>query len=215
MKVSLKEHGIIAIMRGIPDDKLIPVAEALYDGGIRVIECTFEHDKDDCIERLQRKISILKSRFGSTMMIGAGTVLSVEEVEKAYEAGAEIIVTPNTKIDVVKKTKERDMVAVIGALTPTEIVEAYDAGADIVKIFPGGNIGVDYFKSIRGPLGYIPMAAVGNIKVENIEEFAKAGAVGFGIGSPLIPKEAVENERYDKIRALAEEYSRLFIKFIL
>lgn len=210
MKQYVKENGIIAIVRGLSKDKLIPVAKALYEGGIRMIECTIDHTEENPLNSVQGKIRLLKKEFGDNMMVGAGTVLSEEEVLGVYEAGAQLIVTPTINTAVVKCAKYKGMVTVIGALTPTEAQTAYEAGADFVKIFPAGNLGVDYFKSIKAPLAHIPMMAVGGVSIADIETFMKAGAVGFGIGSPLIPKADVENGNYDHIKEIAKEYTSLY-----
>lgn len=215
MNKDIRKEGIIAIMRGIPYDKLISVAQALYDGGIRIIECTFEQEKEEAEEIFKQKIQLLKNYFGDKMMIGAGTVLTESQVQVAYEVGCELIITPNTNRNIIAKIKENNMIAIIGALTPSEIVEAKEAGADFVKVFPAGNLGVKYFSSIKAPLSHIPMLAVGSIGLEEVREFTKAGVLGFGIGSPLVPPKAVEEEDYVRIQRLAEEYVRCFSKSIV
>jgi Entner-Doudoroff aldolase len=129
------------------------------------LEFTFDHLNKNCIEDNMKKLKITKEYFGDKVCIGAGTVLTVEEVEKAIKAGAEFIISPNTNIDVIKRVNELGKVSMPGALTPTEAVMAYDAGADYVKLFPAGELGKDYIKALMSPLQHIPFIAVGGIEV--------------------------------------------------
>lgn len=210
MKVDIREEGIIAILRNIPCNKITSVVQALYDGGIRIAECTFEQEKEGPEEILVEKVRILKKHFGDCMMIGAGTVLTENQVEAAHRAGCELIITPNTDTAVIKRAKKYSMTTVIGAVTPTEIVQAKEAGADFVKIFPAGALGTGYFSAIKAPLSHIPMLAVGGIGKNDLKSFMKAGAEGFGIGSPLIPRSAVIGGDYNQIKKLAEDYVQCY-----
>ena len=202
----IREGKVVAILRGMPEEKLIPIAEALYEGGIRMIECTFDHSRADCIEANCRMISALAKHFGERMQVGAGTVLTEEEVEATVQAGGAFIISPNVDEKVIKKTRKLGAVSMPGALTPTEIVAAWNAGAHFVKLFPAGDMGAAYMKSVRAPLKHIPMLAVGGITPENIPEFLAAGAVGFGVGSPLLPKAAIEAGDYQAITARARKF---------
>ncbi|MFU0831467.1 MAG: hypothetical protein ACFWUC_00770 [Oscillospiraceae bacterium] len=193
-------------MRGIPLEKIIPAAKAVYDGGVRVIECTFEQDTVDPCAVLRRKLSNLTNTFGDKMLIGAGTVLTPEQVQTAYDAGARMIVTPNTNREVIELSKKLGMTTVIGAMTPTEIAQAYAFGADYIKIFPASHLGASYIKSVTAPLSHIPLLAVGGIHPQNIPEFIQAGVKGFGIGTPLFPKQAIDRENYEQITTLAHEF---------
>lgn len=205
---SVYEGKVVAILRGVQEDRLISIAEALYEGGIRMIECTFDHSRADCIEANCRMISMLAKHFAGRMHVGAGTVLTKEEVDATVQAGGEFIISPNVDEAVIRHTREIGAVSMPGALTPTEIVNAWKAGAHFVKVFPAGDMGVSYLKSVRAPLKHIPMLAVGGITPENIPEFKKVGACGFGVGSPLLPKDAVEKGDY---RAIAER-ARQFVE---
>lgn len=203
---SVYEGKVVAILRGVREDKLIPIAEALYEGGIRMIECTFDHSREDCIEANCRMISMLAEHFAGRVHVGAGTVLTIEEVDATAAAGGEFIISPNVDEAVIKHTCEIGAVSMPGALTPTEIVNAWKAGAHFVKVFPAGDMGVSYMKSVRAPLKHIPMLAVGGVTPENIPEFTKAGACGFGVGSPLLPKDAVEKGDYEAIARRAAQF---------
>lgn len=200
------EGKVVAILRGVQEDKLIPVAEALYEGGIRMIECTFDHSREDCIEANCRMIAALAKHFAGRMHVGAGTVLTAEEVDATVQAGGEFIISPNVDEAVIRRTRELGAVSMPGALTPTEIVSAWRAGAHFVKLFPAGDLGAGYMKSVRAPLKHIPMLAVGGITPENIPEFTGAGAVGFGVGSPLLPRDAVEKGDYRTVADRARKF---------
>ena len=203
---SVYEGKVVAILRGVAEDKLIPIAEALYEGGIRMIECTFDHSREDCIEANCRMISMLAQHFAGRIHVGAGTVLTTEEVDATAAAGGEFIISPNVDEAVIRRSREIGAVSMPGAMTPTEIVNAWKAGAHFVKVFPAGDMGVSYMKSVRAPLKHIPMLAVGGITPENIPEFTKAGACGFGVGSPLLPKGAAENGDYAAITERARQF---------
>ena len=203
---SIYEGKIVAILRGVPEEQLLPIAEALYEGGIRMIECTFDHLKEDCIAANCRMISLLAKHFEGSIHVGAGTVLTSEEVEATIRVGGEFIISPNVDEEVICRTRELGAVSMPGALTPTEIVKAWKAGAHFVKVFPAGELGASYMKSVRAPLKHIPMLAVGGITPENIPDFIRAGACGFGVGSPLLPKGAAEKGDYAAITERARQF---------
>lgn len=138
--------------------------------------------------------------------VGAGTVLTREQVDLAKEAGALYIITPSTNPDVIRYAKEQGLVTMPGAMTPSEVVEAYEAGADFVKIFPVGNLGAAYIKAVKAPLSHIPILAVGGVNEKNIAEFLRMGAVGAGVGGNLVNTQWIKNGEFDKITALAEEF---------
>lgn len=205
---SILREKLIAIVRGLPQEKLIDAAEALYAGGVRLIECTFDHTRADCVAANKAMISLLAEHFRGRMNVGAGTVLTAEEADAAVDAGAEFIISPNTDPAVIRRTGQLGAVSIPGALTPTEIVSAWQAGADFVKLFPAGDLGTAYMKSIRAPLRHIPMLAVGGITPESIPDYLAAGAAGLGVGSPLFPKDAVESGDFARITERAEEFVR-------
>lgn len=209
MKNALRESRLVVIARGMEAAKMIDVAEALYSGGVRVLECTFDHWREDCVAANQRLISALVSRFEGRMQIGAGTVLSDAEAEAAVDAGAGFIISPGADEAVIRATRRLGAVSIPGAYTPTEIVAAWNAGADFVKLFPAGDMGPGYIKAIRAPLAHIPMLAVGSVTRENIPLLLKSGVCGFGIGGSLLSKALIDAEDYEAIRLRAQEYSRL------
>ena len=134
------------------------------------------------------------------------TVMSVDQVHQAVEAGAEYMISPNVNEAVIRETKKLDKVSIPGAMTPTEAAFAYECGADIVKLFPAGLLGAAYIKAVKAPLKHIPVTAVGNVNVENCAEFLKAGAVGVGVGGSLVSAKLVDEGRFDEITATAKAY---------
>lgn len=201
-----KEHRITAILRGIDEAHMGPVVDALYAGGIRLLEVTFNQKSPDRLEQTASAIRYAKEKYGDSLYVGAGTVMSVEEVLTAKEAGAEFILAPNVNRNVIRAAVDAGMCAIPGAMTPTEVAAAYEAGAEIIKLFPAGNLGLGYCKAIMAPLNHIPMIAVGGVDDRNLPEFLKAGFIGAGIGSSLTNKDMIAREDYAALQALAERY---------
>jgi len=189
----IQEEKLVAILRGVPMDRIDGVVGALVRGGVKVLEFTFDHAEPDCVNANAEKIRRTVEKFGDQVLVGCGTTLTVEEVEAAYHAGACLMISPNVDEAVIRRAKELGMVTMPGALTPTEIVAAYNMGADIVKLFPAGELGLGYIKAVRGPLKHIPMSAVGGVKPENVGEYLDAGVCGFGVGGPLVLAKAVKS----------------------
>lgn len=203
---NLYEKKIIAIVRGIDTKYCTFLAEALKKGGINMIEVTFDQKSADHFESTVKAIREIKEKIGTEIFTGAGTVLTKEQVDLAYEAGAQYIITPSVNPEIIRYAKEKELVTMPGALTPTEAEAAYEAGADFVKIFPAGNLGASYIKALKGPLGHIPMLAVGGVNEKNIGEFLKTGIAGVGVGGNLVNREWIETGRFEKITALAKEF---------
>lgn len=203
---AIKKYKLIAILRGVEDEKLIPLAEALYNGGIRLLEITFSANKTVSDEKTAKNINRLVNHFEGRMFIGAGTVLYKKQVELVRQAGGRFIVTPNTDKLVIDQSKECGLVSVVGAFTPTEIVTANNLGANFVKFFPASNLGTDYIKAVTAPLSHIKLLAVGGIKETEIGGYIKAGAYGFGIGSNIIDKKCLANCDWNGITELARKY---------
>lgn len=201
----IKREKIIAIVRGISNDKIVALAKALSDGGIKCIEVTFDQSSPEGIAETVRSIQLLSEMDGA-VCVGAGTVMTPEQVRMAYEAGAKYIISPNTDEEVIKETKRLGLISIPGALTPTEAAFAYNCGADIVKIFPGGLLGTAFIKALKAPLSHIPFTAVGNVNQHNCAEYIKAGCVGVGVGGSLVSKDLVNEGRFDEITAIAKEY---------
>lgn len=188
---NIYQNKIIAISRGIHADRIVDTAQAISDGGIKLFEVTFVHDSRDGIKETCLSIEKLSSASGNSITVGAGTVLTVDEVHMAADAGATFIISPDTNIRVIEETKKLGLVSIPGAMTPTEIVRAYDAGADFVKVFPASVLGEDYIKAVKGPLRHIPLIGVGGINKDNAAAFLSAGAAALGIGGSLVDSKAI------------------------
>lgn len=200
------KHKLIVIIRGVDRDRLIPLAEALYGGGIRLIELTYCADGHTSDSETAENIRILKNTFDERLSIGAGTVLTETQVELSAAAGAEFIISPDTYTPVIERTRALEMVSIPGAMTPSEIVNAHRAGADFVKLFPASSMGPEYVKSITAPLSHIRLLAVGGIDENNISDYFNMGIKGFGIGSNLVDKSLIAKGNYDEISELAKRY---------
>ncbi|HIS94323.1 MAG TPA: 2-dehydro-3-deoxyphosphogluconate aldolase [Candidatus Ventricola gallistercoris] len=205
---TIKREKLVAILRGVPMERLEGVVGALVRGGVRILEFTFDHDKPERVQENAAKIHRAVELYGDSVLVGCGTALTVQDVEAACDAGACLVISPNVDLGVIRRTRQLGMVSMPGALTPTEIVAAYQAGADIVKLFPAGELGLGYIKAVRGPLGYIPMSAVGGVKPENVKEFLDAGVCGFGVGGQLVLSSAVKSGDDAAIEARAREFTQ-------
>lgn len=203
---AMKQYRITAILRGIDREHLEPVVEALYAGGIRLLEITFNQGSATRLEDTAAAIARVKGIYGDRLHVGAGTVMSVEEVAAAHRAGAEFILAPNVDETVIRAAVDRGLCAIPGAMTPTEIAGAYNAGAQIIKLFPAGNLGLGYCKAVMAPLNHIPMIAVGGVDQHNLPSFLKAGFLGAGIGSNLTDRRLIQAGDYQGLKALAEEF---------
>ncbi|MCI7028150.1 MAG: bifunctional 4-hydroxy-2-oxoglutarate aldolase/2-dehydro-3-deoxy-phosphogluconate aldolase [Clostridiales bacterium] len=195
----IDREKVIAIIRGEDAETCLKVSQALYDGGIHLIEVTFNNADPDSFDETAKAIAAINTRFNGAVYAGAGTVTSVELTEKAAGAGAQYIISPDTNPDVIKRTRELGMVSIPGALSPTEIEAAHNAGADYVKLFPAGDLGAAYIKAIRSPINNIKLMAVGGVGENNLKDFLKAGVCGAGIGGSLVSKDYIRAGRFDLI----------------
>ena len=194
---------VIAIVRGIYGDDCLKLADALFKGGIRLMEVTFDQSRPEAFSTTADTIRQLTAAFGDRMVFGAGTVTSTALAGLTKEAGGQFIVSPDTKPEVIRKTVELGMVSIPGAFTPTEIALAYESGADFVKVFPAGTVGPAYFKAVRAPLSQIPLLAVGGVGEADAADYIAAGASGVGVGGNLAKKALVEAGKFDEIEATA------------
>lgn len=204
---SIIENKIVVIVRGVAREKLIPLAEAMYNGGIRLLEITYSANGSVSDEETASNISMLAKHFEGKMYIGAGTVLTEKQVELTKSAGGKFIISPDTNADIIKKTVELGLVSMPGALTPSEITAANRAGADFVKLFPITSLGIDYVKAVRAPLSHVKLIAVGGIHDGNMKDYLKAGVCGFGIGSNIVDKKLIDADDFAKVTELAKKYT--------
>lgn len=203
----LEQEKIIVIIRGADKEKLIPLVDALCEGGIGFAEVTFSADGSVSDEQTAAEIKSLADKFKGKMRIGAGTVLTKRQVKLAKAAGAEFIVSPDVNPEVIKATKKAGMVSIPGALTPTEVRMAARFGADFVKLFPVTAFGPDYLKTLSAPLSDVKFLAVGGISLEDIPTYLSAGATGFGIGGAIAPKKLLNADDFDGITEIAKRFT--------
>jgi len=200
------KNKIIAIIRGIGSDRILPTVEALLNGGISLLEVTYNHESNAVENDTLTSLLLITKEFGNDVCLGVGTVLTTKQVEDAIDSGVQYIISPNTDVSVIKKTKELGKISIPGAFTPSEMVLAYHAGADIVKLFPAGVLGTKYIKAVLSPLSHIPVVAVGGVDADNAAEFIKAGAIGVGVGGKLVDVKSIYAGEYDNITRTAREY---------
>ncbi|MHA6483000.1 bifunctional 4-hydroxy-2-oxoglutarate aldolase/2-dehydro-3-deoxy-phosphogluconate aldolase [Paenibacillus sp. strain BS8-2] len=203
MLMKLREHKIVAILRGIEDSQADGAAQALIDGGIRMMEVTMNTEGATTI------IERWRTKFGEEAVIGAGTVLDVDYARRAIDAGAQFLISPNLDEEVIAYGQERGVAVWPGVMTPTEIVKAVKAGASAVKLFPMGTLGIGYLKEIRGPLDKVPILATGGVDLSNIKEYFAAGADAVGMGGKLLSLDWVREGRLDLVSERARQFTEV------
>ena len=194
---------IIASIRGFEPDVCLRLSEAYAKGGIDMVEVTFNQKDPRSWKDTAAAIRSIKDHFADSVKVGAGTVLTEEQHLMCEDAGGEYMVTPNVNTSLIRKCVADGLMAIPGAITPTEAVDAFNAGASYVKLFPAGVFGPEYVKALVAPLSHIPFLAVGGIGPHNIADFIKAGCVGAGVGGNLTNKEWISNGEWDKITEAA------------
>lgn len=205
---TILKNKVIVIVRGVAKDKLIPLVQAMYDGGIRLVECTYDASGKISDEEIAGNIEMLAKHFDGKMQVGAGTVLTKKQVELTKKAGGKFIISPDTNVEVIQYTKELELVSIPGAITPTEVATANRAGADFIKLFPIDLYGPKYIKILKAPLSNGRFLAVNGITAENMNEYLEAGACGVGVGSGIVNKAKIEEEDWPGITELAKKYSQ-------
>lgn len=191
----IHDVGIIAILRLPRGGDILKVIEALVRGGGEVVEVTM--NTPGALAGLKEAAS----RFGDEVLWGAGTVLDEATAAAAIEAGAQFIVTPTLSPAVIRLCRRLGVAVVPGAFTPTEVLQAWEAGADLVKVFPASVGGADYLRALRGPLPHLRLCPVGGVTLENAADFLAAGAYALGVGGGLVSQQAVEERRFEEITA--------------
>jgi 2-dehydro-3-deoxyphosphogluconate aldolase/(4S)-4-hydroxy-2-oxoglutarate aldolase len=197
------DSGIVAIIRASSSDELVDVARALYDGGIDVIEVTLT------VPGALQTISDVRRDLGDSILLGAGTVLDPESARAAILAGAQFLVAPSLNLDVIRLSHRYATPVMPGVLTPTEVIAAWEAGAEILKVFPADVGGPAYLKALHGPFPDVRLLPTGGVNLDTAESFLNAGACAIGLGSALVEKAAVESRDFDRIRDLASQYVRI------
>ena len=199
----LADSGVVAVLRSIPEDVIVEVANAIDEGGVTALEVTADADRP-----AEMIAAIDEDLEGTDALVGAGTVMDAETAREVIDAGAQFVLAPNFEPEVVEVCNEEGVVCVPGIMTPTEAVDAMNAGADILKVFPAATVGPGHISALRGPLGDIPLMPTGGVSAENAAEYFEAGAMSVGAGSALVNYEAIENGDMDGVREQAAEFVR-------
>lgn len=192
MKHILENNKICAIMRGVPLEKTLDYANAVYQGGIRMFEVAM--NSGDAVQQ----IGLMRNRFGDHAYVGAGTVTTRERCEAAREAGAQFFLTPSATTGTMEYCRKFDIPLLPGVLTPTDVAVCLEYGYSIMKLFPAGDMPPSYIKSLKGPFDGSEYVAVGGVNAGNIKTFLDQGFIGVGIASSLLPKEYVKNNEWEK-----------------
>src|SRR3954452_17887156 len=195
--------GIVAVVRSPDSRQLVEVARALADGGVTCVEITMS--VPDALDVLRQ----VRQALGDRVLLGAGAVLDPETARAVLLAGAECIVAPTVNLDVIRLCQRYDKLVMPGAFTPTEILAAWEAGADIVKVFPADVMGPGFFKALRGPLPQVRVMPTGGVDLKTAAAFLRAGACCLGVGSQLVEPKAVAERNFDRIRDLASQYVKI------
>jgi 2-dehydro-3-deoxyphosphogluconate aldolase / (4S)-4-hydroxy-2-oxoglutarate aldolase len=196
----IRQNKIIAIARGVRITQIVNIAEALLAGGIKMLEVTCN------TEGVFEMIKLLREKMGEKMCIGAGTVITTDLCKQAINADAKFIIAPDTNTEVIDYCLKHDVAILPGSATATEILAAKRHGAKMVKIFPASALGVNYIKSLRGPIDDVDFVAVDGVRPENMAEFFAAGCVAIGIGASVVRKEFIEKNDWKAITETARQY---------
>lgn len=198
---------IIVIIRGITGDTLLRTVDAIAKGGIGLAEITFDQSGKTDDRQIASDIRMLHNAFDGKVHIGAGTVMTVEQVRLAKDAGAEFIISPDCYEDVIRETVRLGMVSIPGAFTPTEAANAHRFGADFVKLFPNSEVKISYLKALATPLSHIRFLAVGGVNADNLTEYLAAGAKGVGVATGIVNKERIAAGDFEAVTRLAKSYT--------
>src|SRR5713226_8729209 len=197
----IKELGVIPVVRASSEEEAIAIVEAIKGGGLPILEITMT------VPRAVQVIETLSARYGHEAIVGAGTLLDPESARACVLAGARFIVSPALNLETVACCRELDVAVMPGALTPTEIVQAWNAGADLVKVFPAGAMGgASYIKSLKAPLPQIELIPTGGVTLANAADFIKAGAAAGGVGTDLVDMTAIRLGQPEKITHAARAF---------
>jgi 2-dehydro-3-deoxyphosphogluconate aldolase/(4S)-4-hydroxy-2-oxoglutarate aldolase len=197
----LMDSGLVAVIRRPKASQIHLIAEALVEGGVGALEITV--DTPGVFEMIRS----IKTTFGNQVLVGAGTVLDAQTAKTAIEAGSDFIFSPSLDEETIQTTNRYGKISIPGVMTPTEIVKAYQAGADLLKIFPIRSLDVNYIRELQGPLGHIPMMPTGGVDLNNVGQLIRNGAVAVGVGGSLLNKQAIEEDRYEVLTDLAKKFA--------
>ena len=213
MSELITDAGLILILRNFPENKLCQLIPRMVRAGIKAVEVAFNPSLEDTVETTCGMMKKIIELSEGKMIVGAGTVLYPQWVKAAKDAGCKFIFSPNTDTEIIKLTKELGMISIPGAYTPSEVMTAHNAGADLVKLFPITANDIGYFKNIRGPLSHVKFVLTGGVNPDTIVPFLEAGAVGLGTGISILKPELVESDNFDEIERLARLHVEIIEKF--
>jgi len=196
----VRELGLLAVIRGPSQELTLEMVDALVAGGVLGIEITYTTPHAEAV------VKTLDKKFGDSILLGMGTLVNPSQVERAKRAGANFIVSPHCDVELVEAMTSSGLGVMVGAFTPSEVMQAYRLGSDVVKIFPGSLGGPAYMKALRGPFPDIPMMPTGGVSADNLADWFAAGAVAVGAGSKLCPVALARESRFGEITARAEAF---------
>jgi len=196
----IRELGLLAVIRGPSLEVTLETVDALIEGGVLGIEITYT------TPQAAKVVKTLDEKFGEKILLGMGTLTQIKQVDEAKSAGAQFIVSPHLETNLAESMVASGLGVMIGALTPSEVVQAFNMGSDVVKVFPGSLGGPGYMKALRGPFPDIPMMPTGGVNPDNLVAWFQAGAVAVGAGSSLCPSSWAKEGRFDEITQRAKVF---------
>ena len=198
---ALIDGGVTAVLRGVPEEKMVDVATAIHEGGVTGLELTAD------AKRCSDMVAAVDRELGDTdAVIGVGTVMDAAAARNVIEAGAEFVLAPNINEEVITVCNREGVLSIPGVMTPTEAATAMAAGADMLKMFPASTVGPGHIGALQGPLGDVPIMPTGGVSPDNVADYFDAGAVAVGAGSALVDYEAIENDDMDAVRESAAAF---------
>ncbi|MDS0259883.1 bifunctional 4-hydroxy-2-oxoglutarate aldolase/2-dehydro-3-deoxy-phosphogluconate aldolase [Haloarcula sp. S1CR25-12] len=201
VRQALVDSGVTAVLRDIPEEKMVDVAGAVHEGGVRALELTA--DATRCSEQVA---AVDRELADTDAIVGVGTVMDPAAARNAIEAGAEFILGPHLDADIIEVCNRAGVLCIPGVMTPTEAADAMAAGADMLKLFPASTVGPGHIGAIQGPLGDVPIMPTGGVSTDNVADYFDAGATAVGAGSALVDYEAIENDDMDAVRESAAAF---------
>ncbi|NGM71132.1 bifunctional 4-hydroxy-2-oxoglutarate aldolase/2-dehydro-3-deoxy-phosphogluconate aldolase [Natronolimnobius sp. AArcel1] len=195
------DSGVVAVLRGISEEQIAPVARAIYEGGVTAIEVTADG------KRASEKIAAVDRKLADTeAVVGAGTVLDAPTAQSVIDAGAEFVLAPDCNPEMIRTCNRQNVVSIPGVMTPTEAVTGMEAGADMLKMFPATTVGPGHIGALQGPLGDVDIMPTGGVSPDNVEDFFDSGAVAVGAGSAIVDYDAIADDDMEQVEATARKF---------
>lgn len=205
---AVRQHRIVVALRGLTQEQFVPTGKALYEGGIRMLEVTFDQANPNALANTSTAIAALRTALGDKVLVGAGTVVTAEQLHASAEAGAQYMLSPNLDLELLEEARRLGLPAIPGAMTPSEVAAAWKAGAALVKLFPMNSLGLNYVKAMSAPLNHIPLLGMGGINAENLQDYlALPTMAGVGIGAAIAKLDLIRTENWAGLTALARTYT--------